>query len=306
MDALGWFSTTWDPRYLEIRISLLGMAVSLWLALFLVRRPVGTPVALQGACTLLLMALYFAFEAMLYTPGITAGQYESLLRTQALTIPSSLAGWIILSFLIRSRKRITPTVRTVWLVVGFIGVSQALLRALTDWYLEYSNIQPSSYSPPDWWVPRGPGFVPYIALVISGLLWSVYNIIRLFCDEAGSVMAAPSAKGFWPLSTGGLLLSTSVIYLMVISVLNTGAPKVIGLAGLTISIMALGLSVFRHNVLVEEGRDITIDFLHSLVGVSAVLALYVGIIYLADGFQNLGAGPLVGIVAALVITHSLH
>lgn len=306
MEALDWVREIWMSRSFEVCISVASMALALWMGLYLLRRGAGTAVGLLGACALLLLALIYALEAMLDTPGITRDQYELLLRTQALTMPSSLGVWVCLALLVRNRRRITAAVKRASLVIGAIGASQAWLGAFTNWYYDYAHIYPSPFPRQDWWTPRGPGFATFAVLVLAGLLWSVYNVFRPFYDEAGSLRAIVRVERFWPLFLGAFLFLLSVGYLVIAYTLGTGGPEVIGLAGVSLGVVALGFGIFWHNTLVEEGRDIATDFLYSLAGMGAVLTLYAVIIYLVMGFQSWSVGPLVAIVAALVITHSLH
>ena len=306
MVALSWLNALWGSRYLEIYVAIASMAVALWMGLYLLRRGAGTPTGLLGGSAILLLALLYALEAMRDAPGISAHEHELLLRTRGVVIPTPVTIWIALSFLLKNKRRIDTAVRRVWLIVGVVGASQIWLQAFTNWHYDYAHIYVSPFPWQDWSAPVGPGFATFAALILSGLLWSMYNILRPFYDEAGSLRAVVRVAQFWPLFTGMCLLIISITYLVAVFALGIGAPNVIGLAGMTLGIVAFGFAVFWHNTFVEEGRDVNTDFLYSLVGTGAVLALYIAIIYLADGFHHLGVGLSVVIVAALVITHSLH
>ena len=306
MEALGWFSAIWGSRYLEIYISVASMAVALWFGLYLLTRGAGTTVGLLSAATALLLSLIYALEAMLDAPGITAREYEVLLRTQGLVVPTPLTVWVCLSLLIKNRRRITARVKWVWLLVGIVGASQVWLRSLTNWHYDYANIYQSPYPWQDWWTPPGRVYATFAMLVFVAFTWSSYNIFRPFYDEVRSVRAITKIRQFWPLFSGILIFIISMGYMMVVYALDVHAPEVIGLAGVTLGVLALGFGVFWHNTFVEEGRDITVDFLRSLAGTGAVLAFYAVVIHVAGGFEHLGADGVVLLVAGLVITHSLH
>ncbi|TAK36114.1 MAG: hypothetical protein EPO21_03970 [Chloroflexota bacterium] len=306
LGLLGWLDAIWLSRYFEIDVALASMAIALWMGLYLLRRGAGTPVGLLGASALLFLALIYTFEAMLDAPGTTASQYELLLRTQALFVPSAISVWTGLAFLVKSQRRVTTTVKRVWLAIGIVWASQVWLRAFTNWHYDYAHIYPSPSPWQGWWTPAGPGFMTFAVLVVVGLVWSVYNIFSSVYDEVGSLRAIPSVRQFWPLFAGATLFLLGVGYLVVVYAIGIDAPEVIGLAGVTLGVVALGFGVFWHNAFVEEGRDITTDFLYSLAGMSGVMMLYAPIVYLADGFDKLGVGPVVALTAILVITHSLH
>ncbi len=305
MEALGWFEAIWESRYIEAYISVASMAVALWMGLYLLRRGAGTPVGLLGASCALLLSLIYAFEALQDSPGITAHEYELLLRTQAIVVPTPIAVWICLSSLIKHNRRITSTVKWVWLIAGIIGLSQVWLRAFTNWQYDYAHIYPSPFHWQDWWTPSGRLFVTFAVFVVGAFTWSSYNIFRPFYDEVGSIRALTKVRQFWPLFSGIVLFVVSMSYMMVAYALDIHAPEVIGLAGVTLGVMALGFGVFWHNTFIEEGRDITSDFLHSLAGTGAVLAIWAVIIYVVRGFEHLGPGGVVLIVAAVVIIQSL-
>ncbi|MCL4552181.1 MAG: hypothetical protein M1305_01300 [Candidatus Marsarchaeota archaeon] len=306
MELLGWVGTIWQSRYIEVYICLVSMTVALWMGLYLLRRGAGTLVGLLGACALLLTSLIYVFEALQDIPGITAHQYELLLRAQAPTVPSSIAVWVGLAYLIRNNRRVTNTVKSVWLVIGVVAVSQIVLRTFTNWHYDYANIYPSPFIWQDWWTPSGPGFPTFAVLVLVGLVWSVYNVFRPFYDDVGSIRRIPRIQQFWPLFAGALLFLLSVGYMVVAYAAGIQLPEVLGLAGVTLGIVALGFGVFWHNAFVEEGRDVTTDFLYSLIGMVTIMILYIVLIFSVNGFERLGVGPVVALTVALVITHSLH
>ena len=306
MAALECFEAIWGSRYLEIYISVASMALALWMGLYILRRGAGTPVGLLGGATLLLLSAVYGLEAMLDAPGITVDEYEMLLRTQGLVVPWPIAIWVSLAFMIRSERRITTIVKWVWLIVGMIGASQAWLRAFTNWHYDYAHISPSSYPFQDWWQPPGQGYAASTVLALAALIWSSYNTFRPFYDEVGSLRAILRMRQFWPLFSGISIFAISIAYMMAVYALGIGAPGVIGLGVVTVGVAALGFGVYWHNTFVEDGRDITTDFLYSIAGIGAVLALHALVIFLLDGFDRWGVGPVVVMVAALVITHSLH
>ena len=133
----------------------------------------------------------------------------------------------------------------------------------------------------------------------------MHNVFRAFYDEAGSVRAVLRTSRFWPLFSGVFIFVLSVAYIIADYTLKTAVPW-LGLAGISLGVVPIAFGVFWHNTFVEEGRDISADFVYSFVGTGAVLILYAVIIYSAHGFEHLGVGLMVVIVAALVITHSLH
>ncbi len=305
MEALGWISAIVGSPYFEIYISVASMAVALWFGLYLLRRGAGTTIGLLSAATALLLSLIYALESMLDAPGITAHEYEILLRTQGLIVPTPITIWVCLSFLIRNNRRITSSVKRVWLIVGIIGASQVWLRALTNWHYDYANIYSSPYPWQDWWTPPAKLYFTFPVFVLGSFAWSSYNIFRPFYDEVGSVRGITKVRQFWPLFSGIVLFVVSMGYMMVAYALDIHAPEVIGLAGVTLGVMALGFGVFWHNTFIEEGRDITSDFLRSLAANGAVLVLWGVIIYVVSGFEHLGPGGVVLIVAAVVIIQSL-
>lgn len=275
MATSGWFGAIWEYRYLEVYIATASMAVALWMGLYLLRRGAGTPTGLLGGSTMLLLALRYALEAMLASPDITAYEYELLRRTQGVVVPFLVVAWVDLTFLIRTKGRITSTVKRVWLITGAIGATQVWLRAFTNWHYDYANIFQSPFPWQDWWAPRAPGFAISTLLILVGLLWSMYNVFRAFYDEARSVRAVLRTAQFWPLFAGIFIFVLSVAYIIADYALDTGASW-LGLAGISIGLLPIAFGIFWHNTFIEEGRDISADFVYSIVGTGAVLILYGG------------------------------
>lgn len=305
MAASGWFEAIWEYRYLEVYIAVASMAAALWMGVYLLRRGAGTPVGLLGGSTMLLLSLMYALEAMLGAPDITAHEYELLRRAQGVVVPFLVIAWVDLTFLLRTKGRINTAAKRVWLITGAIGASQVWLRAFTNWHYDYANILQSPFPWQEWWVPRVPGFAISTLLILVGLLWSMYNVFRAFYDEVRSVRAVLRIAQFWPPFAGILIFVLSVAYIIANYALNIGVPW-LGLAGISLGIAPIAFGVFWNNTFVEEGRDISTDFIYSFLGTGAVLILYTVIIFLVHSFQHLGVELMVVIVAALVITHSLH
>jgi hypothetical protein len=215
-------------------VDCLGMGMSLWLALYLLARGFPSRVTIRAVIVLFALFIFFLSAALnlyVHVPGATT--------VRAIVLTVSLAVWCDLTW-----RFVSPNTQTKknWLVIGvylFAALTAALLFGTRDAFAqEKTNLL---------YVGRmNPGF-QYVAYAIY--LW-VAGLSILYNLQLGKKSRMYPVNVYFVAAS--LLAVSEIAYGSFALVLTSPSPRVIQDSLFAVSVIFLGVSVARHQTLVER------------------------------------------------------
>ena len=264
-------------------VDYLGMGVSLWLAFYLLARGFPSRVTIRAVIVLLALSIFFLSASLnlyIQLPGTTA------IRATMLVV--ALSVWCDLT-----QKFLQPTIHTnkSWMVIaiyalGFVTV--VLLLGTHDVFvLEKTNLL---------WVGRMNLGIQYSVYAI--FLWcaSISILYNLYLGRKSRV-GQPNIY----FVVASFLVVSEVVYGSLALVLTRPSPRIVQDALIASSVIFLGISVARHQTLVERRSSLYELPVHALV-----IIILVGF-YSALAWQWSHSEIIVILITTLAIfTHSLY
>jgi hypothetical protein len=264
-------------------VDYVGMGASLWLAFYLLARGFPSRVTIRAVAVLLALSVFFLSALLnLYVqvPGTTA------IRATMLVV--ALSTWCDLT-----QKFIQPTIHgnKNWMVIaiyalGFVTV-YLLLGTHDVFVLEKTNLL---------WVGRMNLGIQYSVYAV--FLWcaSISILYNLYSGRK-SRMGQPNTY----FVIASFLVVSEVVYGSLALVLTRPSPRIMQDALIASSVIFLGISVARHQTLVERRSSLYELPIHALV-----IIILVGL-YSALAWQWSGSAVIVILITNLaVFTHSFY
>jgi hypothetical protein len=264
-------------------VDFLGMAVSLWLALYLLGRGFSSRITLRGVVVLFALSAFFL--------GAYTNLYEQIaglagLRAVFLTIGLSvwndlthklLPGW--------SQKKQRWRVVVIY-AFGFINIV-LLLWTGTRFVNEQGDVlwmAQSSIQPAD---------------IVYGIFQVLAGVSILYNFRVGAKIGAQLQNRYF--FAASLLAVSAVAYGALALAFTSSMPKLVPDALILSGVCILGLSVARHQVLIERRATLQ-DF-----PISALAVFCLSDLYLFIGWQ-MGLSPiaLILVTALAILTHSAY
>ena len=264
-------------------VDYVGMGVSLWLAFYLLARGFPSRVTIRAVIVLLALSIFFLSASLnLYVqqPGTTA------IRATMLVV--GLSAWCDLT-----QKFIQPTTHSNknWMVIaiyalGFVTVI-LLLGTHDVFVLEKTNLL---------WVGRMNLGIQYSVYAI--FLWCA-SISILYNLYLGRKSRAGQPNIYFVIAS--ILVVSEVVYGSLALILTRPSPRIVQDALIASSVIFLGISVARHQTLVERRSSLYELPIHTLV-----IIILVGV-YSALAWQwNHSAVIVILITALAIVTHSFY
>ena len=264
-------------------VDFLGMAVSLWLALYLLGRGFSSRITLRGVVVLISLSVFFLGTYIdLYEQITGMAAVRAIFLTIGLSVWNDLTHKLLPSWYQKIQR---------WRVMviyafGFINIV-LLLWTGTTFVAEQSDIlwmSQSSIQPAD---------------VVYGMFQVLAGVSILYNFRVGAKIGAKLQNRYF--FAASLLAVSTVAYGALAVAFTFPMPKLIPDALILSGVCILGLSVARHQVLIERRATLQ-DF-----PVSALAIFCLSDIYLFIAWQ-MGLSPiaLILITALAIITHSVY
>lgn len=264
-------------------VDYVGMGVSLWLAFYLLARGFPSRVTIRAVVVLLALSVFFLSASLnlyIQIPGTTA------IRATMLVV--ALSAWCDLT-----QKFIQPTIyaNKAWMVIAIYAlglVTVVLLLGTHDAFvLEKTNLL---------WVGHMNLGIQYSVYAV--FLWCA-SISILYNLYLGRKSRVGQPNIYFVIAS--FLVVSEVVYGSLALVLTGPSPRVVQDALIASSVFFLGISVARHQTLVERRSSLYELPIHTLV-----IAILVGI-YAALAWQWSRLAVIAILITALAIfTHSIY
>lgn len=264
-------------------IDFLSTAVSLWLALYLLGRGFPSRITLRGVVVLISLAVFFLGAYInLYNPISGTAALRAVLLTIGLAVWNDLTHKLLT---LQSQKMHRWRVAAIY-VFGFITIT-LLLWTRTAFVGEQGNVL---------WVARmgiQPPYILYGVFQLSAGASILYNF------HVGAKVGAGLHSRYFLVAS--LLAVSTVAYGVLALALTPPMPRLIQDALIFSSITVLGISVARHQTLVERRATLQ-DFPISALAVFGLSAVYLLIAW-QMGFSPIG---MILVTVLAVLTHSTY
>lgn len=261
----------------------LGMAVSLWLALYLLGRGFPSRITLRAVIVLIsLSAFFLSAYVNLYSQVAGTATIRAIFLTLGLSVWNDLTHKLLP---IQSQRAHRWHVIVIY-VFSCITII-LLLWARTAFVGEQSNVL---------WVARMGIQLPYL---VYGAFQLSAGVSILYNFRLGAKVGAGLQNRYFLIAS--LLAVSTVVYGVLALALTPPMPRLIQDALIFSSVVVLGISVARHQTLVER-RATLHDF-----PISALAVFGLSDIYLFIAWQ-MGLSPiaLILITALAILTHSTY
>jgi len=264
-------------------VELMSMAVSLWLALYLLGRGFPSRITFRGVVVLLsLSAFFLAAYINIYHQITGASAVRAIFLTIGLTVWNDLTHKLLPMRVGKTQRRRVGIIYA----FGFITII-VLLWTRADFVDRQGNVL---------WMVRmaiRPPNVIYGLFQLSASASILYNFRLVARFGAGQ-----QNRYFFAAS---LLAVSAVAYGVLALVLPPSLPKVIPDVLILSGVSILGLSVARHQALIERRATLQ-DFPISALAVFSLSAIYLFIAW------QMGASPIAQILvtALAILTHSTY
>jgi hypothetical protein len=264
-------------------VDLSAMAITLWMAFYLVGKGFPSRITLRAVAVLLLVAIFFL------------GVYNSLFHEtmgsvglRAILVVVALGAWYDLTYQLMS---VDSREKLRWIATGmyfFSGVAGVLMLGAPNAFTD---------------VQANPLYVAHIASSFSTLVYLLY----LFVISIGILYNLLVDKRIGLSSQGKYFLFASILIISAVCygvgavTSSTSWPRVIMDFLILSGVTALGISVARHQALIE--RRITIqDF-----PVSGLTILVFALLYAFLGLRwGIPSELIAALVATVIVSHSLY
>jgi hypothetical protein len=260
-----------------------GMGVSLWLAFYLLARGFPSRVTIRAVVVLLALSIFFlsaSLNLFIQQPGTTA------IRATMLVV--ALSAWCDLT-----QKFIHPTIHgnNNWMVIAIYAlgfVTMILLLGTKDVFvLEKTNLL---------WVGRmnlGIQYSVYAVFLWCASLSILYNLYL------GRKSRTGQSNIYFVIAS--LLVVSEVVYGSLALILTSPSPRIVQDALIASSVIFLGISVARHQTLVERRSSLYELPIHTLV-----IFILVGFYSALAWLWSHSAVIVILTTTLAIFTHSLY
>lgn len=237
-------------------VNFAGTEVSLWLAFYLLGRGFPSRITLRAVIVLLAISFFF-FSAYtnLYLPIPGSVQIEAIFLTVGLSIWCDLGSKIFLS---------QPSRRLDWLIKANYGL------ALITIFLLLGARDSHEGGGQGLWLQ---GFDFSLPSIVFGIFILMAGITNFYNMLSGAKLRASLQNRYFLITT--ILVFNLVGWGILVLIFNPPAPRLIQDIVVLVSILLLGISVARHQSLVERRANLQ-DFVIAALAAFGLASIYAG------------------------------
>lgn len=270
---------------LTTTVSLIALAISLWLGLYVTTRSRTSVTAWLAACTLWVLAAYF------FQSALALNMPESPFTWMRALIVFIVPLWIHLTFLL-----LPSNFRANWMRWGIVPLGYLLATVIASLGIFTDLLFGAQVADPLYTNTRvsGPAYYLILPLLVLGFGISLWNLWH-----ARKANLNPNLEGqFNALIAATLLEALAGAIVAFGTLIVLGIPFLIPDIGYFAGVFLFGYTVARYNATLE-GRPIDRDFLYTLLVVGSLTVFYCLVVW---GFYLAGQVPFLVLALTVVGT----